>query len=743
LFIADTNNSRIRKVTPTGIIDTFAGTGVPGSIGDGGPAASARLDHPTAVAVDPPGNVFVADCSKNIRKVGTDTVITTFAANAWNFCDFYYYYYYNSGTPPSGGVATDANGNLFVADSSRNRINKVTPDGVISIVAGTGTAGFSGDDGPAAAARLNSPWGIAVDAAGNLFVADSGNARLRKITPDGIITTVAGNGTYGFSGDAGPATSAMLYPSGVAVDKAGNIFVADPDHARIRKVTSTGIISTVAGNGTYGFSGDGGLATSAQLASPSGVAVDTAGNLFIADRDSNRIRKVAFALAAPTLTGISPAFGVQDTTVNVALTGTSFAAPLTINAGSGITVGNVSVLADVLATVPLTIASNATPGARNLTVTTSLGTSGAVPFLVSAPFPDLSISSSHTGNLGVGFNGTYTVGIANLGPVATTGAVIVTDILPLGLTFVSGTGSGWSCSASGQTVTCANADSLAAAASTTLALTVAVDSSAPARVVHAPTVTTAGDLITSNNTASDATTVALLAPRVLFAPTSLGAGQQATVGVTLPTAFSNAVTGTITMGFSPEANIPADDPAIQFATGGREVAFTIPANTLTARFGANPEAASLGFQPGTVAGTLTFSVTLQAGNAKTTVSSTLKILRQAPAIQAMHTETGNGFAVSMTLLSTVREVTELTLRFDTKPAVLLSCGTVPGCSVSGSSLTFDVRSLFDAWFVGHAEFGGLSALRLPFSIQGTVQGTVSVTFRNSVGPSISKSFALP
>jgi uncharacterized protein (TIGR03437 family) len=182
----------------------------------------------------------------------------------------------------------DSAGDLYIADFAGERIREIS-NGVITTVAGNGTYGFSGDNGPATSARLYSPSGVAVDSAGNLYIADADNNRIRKVS-DGVITTVAGNGTEGFSGDNGPATSAQLYnPYGVAVDSAGNLYIADYGNNRVRKV-SNGVITTVAGNGTQGFSGDDGPATSAQLDGPFGVAVDRAGNLYIADYFNSRIR---------------------------------------------------------------------------------------------------------------------------------------------------------------------------------------------------------------------------------------------------------------------------------------------------------------------------------------------------------------------------------------------------------------------------------------------------------------------
>jgi hypothetical protein len=198
------------------------------------------------------------------------------------------------------GVTVDANGNLFIADQRNQRIRKVATNGIITTVAGNGYNAGSGDGGAATNAGLCYPAGVAVDACGNLFIADWLDQRIRKVSTNGIITTVAGNGTYYYSGDGGAATNAGLsFPSGVAVDANGNLFIADNGNNVIRKVSANGIISTVAGNGygapssSGGYSGDGGAATSAELNVPTGVAVDACGNLFIADNGNNVIRKVA------------------------------------------------------------------------------------------------------------------------------------------------------------------------------------------------------------------------------------------------------------------------------------------------------------------------------------------------------------------------------------------------------------------------------------------------------------------
>ncbi len=281
-----------------GIINTVAGDGIRGYSGDGGLATSAEVNIPYGLAVDTAGNIYIADLENNrIRKVTASTgIISTVAGNGTAG------YSGDGGAATSAeinfpyGVAVDSAGNIYIADNGNQRIRKVTVStGIISTVAGNGIVGYSGDGGPATSAELDSPTGVAVDSAGNIYIADLENYRIRKVTAStGKISTVAGTGTQGYSGDGGPATSAELYyATGVAVDSAGNIYISDVVNERIRKVTAaTGIINTVAGDGTGGFSGDGGLATSAELSAPWGVAVDTAGNIYISDVSNQRIRKV-------------------------------------------------------------------------------------------------------------------------------------------------------------------------------------------------------------------------------------------------------------------------------------------------------------------------------------------------------------------------------------------------------------------------------------------------------------------
>lgn len=277
------------------IITTVAG-GLPNHV----PATQAAISAPAPVVKDSAGNLYTADLSRNaVYKIDSSGQLTIVAGNgAAGFS--------GDGGPASNaelngpsGLFVDGSGNIFIADQNNNRIREaVAATGNIQTVAGNGTNAYAGDGGPATNASLGLPTGVFVDSAGNIFIADLENNRIREVVAaTGIIKTVAGNGTFGFSGDGGPAASAQLNgPSGVFVDSSGNIFIADEGNQRVREViVATGDIQTLAGNGTYGFSGDGGLATSASFRNPSGLSVDSSGNIFIADRDNNRIREVLAA----------------------------------------------------------------------------------------------------------------------------------------------------------------------------------------------------------------------------------------------------------------------------------------------------------------------------------------------------------------------------------------------------------------------------------------------------------------
>jgi uncharacterized protein (TIGR03437 family) len=304
IFFTDYN--RVREISVQGIVTTVAGGGTGG---DGGPAASASLYSATGVAIDASGNLYIADPYGNrVRIVSTAGIIGTFAGSGGACQGGPCGGFSGDGGPaPSAvfsyplDVAVDPSGDVFITDSGNQRVRKVLPTGVISTVAGNGLYGFSGDGGPATLANLNSPFAAVLDAHGNLFLSDTVNNRIREVSPTGIISTVAGNGTRGFSGDEGPALSAALdTPKGIAFDASGNLYIVDSYNFRVR-IVSNGIITTFAGNGTQADSGDGGPATAAGLGGPVGVAVDSSGNVFISD---GGIRKVS-------TTGIITSIGTQ------------------------------------------------------------------------------------------------------------------------------------------------------------------------------------------------------------------------------------------------------------------------------------------------------------------------------------------------------------------------------------------------------------------------------------------------
>jgi uncharacterized protein (TIGR03437 family) len=300
LYIVDRGNQRIRMVNASsGIISTIAGSSTTGYSGDGGPAAQATFNLPSSIAIDASGNLYIADTNNwAIRRISTSGIITTVAGNGQ------YGYGGDNGQATKAklagptGVAVDASGNLYIADSGNERIRYVNSSGVIATIAGTGVAGFSGDGSAATAARFSNPVAVALDASGNVYVADLDNNRIRRFALGGTVTTFAG--TTNSVGDGGPSTQARVEPWAVAVDSAGNLYIADRSEQRVRKVTPAGTIATVAGTGQTGYGGDNGPATAAVLSTPNDVAVDRSGNLYIADAGNNRIRRVDAATGTIT-----------------------------------------------------------------------------------------------------------------------------------------------------------------------------------------------------------------------------------------------------------------------------------------------------------------------------------------------------------------------------------------------------------------------------------------------------------
>ena len=401
MYIVDYGNNRVRRVSAAGIITTVAGNGASGSAGDGGAAIAASLNGPVAIAVDHNGNLFIAERYR-VRKVNPAGAITTYAGGGSLTTDGVAT---NTYMQPAG-VAVDSAGVLYIADKSYG-IRKVSTGGIITTIIG-GRFGFSGDGGAATSATLNAPTGVTVDGMGNIYFADSGNNRIRKINSSGVISTLAGTGTQGFSGDGGPATSAKIGLSiasphqGLATDSSGNLYFADVANNRVRRVDKQGIITTLAGNGLVTFNlGDGGLSTNASLGAPLGVAADASGRVLIADTRHAAIRAIGIngGAGVAVLPAIAPggivntASGQPGVAANswVTIYGTNLAAttqdwsnsidsgklPTTL-AGVSVMIGNKRAYMSFVSPTQLNVlAPDALTGVLSVTVTTSAGTSSA------------------------------------------------------------------------------------------------------------------------------------------------------------------------------------------------------------------------------------------------------------------------------------------------------------------------------------------------------------------------------
>jgi sugar lactone lactonase YvrE len=296
LFVVDNGNNRIRKIgSSSNIITTIAGSGTTGYSGDGFPATAALINS-VGIAASHDGNIYVTN-GNAIRKIDASGIITTIAGSSISG-------YSGDGGPATAakfnginGMAFDNSNNLYVCDADNFVVRKINTTGIVSTIAGNGTSGNSGDGGAATAAQLKSPTGVVVDAAGNIYVADNAGHAIRKVNASGIISKVAGTGATGYTGDGGAATAATLhFPADVTIDASGNLYIADLYNNVIRKVNTSGVITTYAGNGTSGFSGDGGNATACAMSQPWGLTIDASGNLFVADYQNARIRKITASI---------------------------------------------------------------------------------------------------------------------------------------------------------------------------------------------------------------------------------------------------------------------------------------------------------------------------------------------------------------------------------------------------------------------------------------------------------------
>ena len=588
IYIADDKDNVIRKVAAaTGIITTVAGNGAAGYSGDGGPATIAKLDQPYAVAVDGPGNIYIADTANNvIRKVAAATgIITTAAGNGAA------YYSGDGGLatnaqlvyPP--GVAVDGSGNLYISDLSDVVRKVVAATGIITTVAGNGAAGYSGDGGPAINASFHSPSGMAVDGSGNLYIADTGNDAIRKVAAaTGIVTTVAGNGAAGYSGDGGPASSADLSgPQGVAVDGSGNLFVADTGNAVMRKVAAaTGIITTVAGNGTAGYAGNGGAAIKAKLSGPSGVAVDGAGNLYIADTQNNAIRKVVAATGIITTVAGNGAAGYSGdggpatkaelySPMSVAVDGSG---NLYIVDWQNEVIRKVAAATDIITTVagnraegysgdggPATSAELRLPnnlavdGSGNVYIADS-GNARIRMLVPEASHALLSVTKTHTGSFTLGQTGaTYSVVVSNAANAGTTnGTATLSETIPAGLTLQSMSGTGWNCASVAET--CTRSDALSGGTSyPPITVTVNVADDGPSQVTNQVTLTGGGQALATG--ATDTATIVANPSTAVVTTVSAASGTAPVTADSIVSLYGvNISTAVYTASAGPPAPLP-------------------------------------------------------------------------------------------------------------------------------------------------------------------------------------------
>jgi len=294
-YYLTTAYNNIRIINASGIVSSFAGSAAPGFSGDGGPATAALLNYPMGLAHDNSGNLFILDWyNYRVRKVNAAGIITTIAGNGIND-------YTGDGGPATNAalyapyaITCDGSGNVFFGQFHNYVIRKIDASGIITTIAGNGSAGFSGDGGPATLAKMGEIYGLATDNSGNLYIADYDNNRIRKVNSSGIISTIAGTGIPGFSGDGGPATSADIYPLCLVIDTAGYLSFTDFDNSRVRRIDPSGTIKTVGGTGAFAYSGDGGPATAASLNYPSGIGLNPSDNIILTDWANYRLRLITF-----------------------------------------------------------------------------------------------------------------------------------------------------------------------------------------------------------------------------------------------------------------------------------------------------------------------------------------------------------------------------------------------------------------------------------------------------------------
>ena len=794
LYIALRNAHSVRKIDAFGVITTVAGSGQQGFGGDGGSATSALLDSPQGIAVDAGGTLYIADSRNHrVRAVVSGIISTIAGTGVAGFSG-------DSGSATAAqldlptAVSVDASGNLFVADTNNQRIRRISA-GVITTVAGSGQQGFGGDGGVATAALLDSPMGIAVDPAhpGSFYIADTHNQRIRLVDASGNISTTAGTGAVGFSGDgAALATASVANPRGLSVDASGDLFIADSGNQRIRAITA-GAISTVAGNGEQGFGGDPGLATSAILDTPRGVAVSSTGSLFaLADTHNQRVRAVS-ASVINTVAGIPPALteglilsGPTSETFGTSagrLTAT-FSSPT--GPASGSMVLNVGGRPAVTAPVSGNTASFdlgfLSGGLQALTVSYGGDSRNAavasgvylVDVLAAAQtitFPPLATPVTYSPGLTATLSATASSGLpvtfSATGPATVTGSTL-TYTGP-GTVVVTATQAGnanYTPASASQTISVSPSPLVVAGVSPN-AVTLGVSGQ---QITVTGSGFTATSVIRFNGVAAasvvdSATQIRATLPQPLtlapiavsvYDPVSLlvssSSGSAAVVTVTPASATATlSVPGTSSSGQQPSIALTLQTAypvalsgvyTLTFAPSGTlgvdDPAIQFPNGSRTYPFTipANSTAVpSVPFQTGTVAGTVTVSYTLSAGGTDVTPATgrtaVVVIPGQAPtATTVSFVQSGPTLTVTVVGFSNVRNVAQATFNFT--PAA--------GTSLETTSVTLPVTTIFNNWFSSAASsaFGSVFTYTQVFNLSdaGAKVQTIGVTLTNSVGASV-------
>ncbi len=763
--LSGTGTGGILQVSP-GNLKNIAGNGTSGYAGDGGAAVAAELNLPAALGFDAAGNLYISDELNNVvRKVDTAGNITTVAGNGTPG-------YSGDGGPATSaqlhdpaGVVADAAGNIYIEDLANARVRKVDATGTITTFAGNGTKGFSGDGGPATAAALNQNQGARFDAAGNLYVPQCLNAAVRKIDVNGIITTVAGTGVNGFSGDGGPATAAQLdCPSGAAVDAAGNLFIADFGNNSIRRVAVNGTITTFAGNGTPGFSGDGGPATAAQLNIPNDVDVDAAGNVYVADVGNNRLRKidtngiittVAGGLNNAGSAGINTPLGMTlDAASNLYFTDSGNNAVREVFPAGALTfpttpIGTAATALTVtlsnIGNLPVVIASQASFGLSGDTTDFSLVGGSCLAGATLAPNGgscglDIGFTPTATGTrtltVSVTDDAVYSPQSFSISGVGTTAPVVVLNTI---------TPAGAIAGAADTTITAAGANftSTSVVNFNTIPLaTKFVSATQLTAVVPAALITTAG---TANITITDSFSGTTSQPQVFSIlpgtpgvvtftapPTSPGEQPTLNFGITQP--YPVPITGTMTLTFTPDNGNP-DNPQIQLASTTAGVTLAPDGRSLTFPLAANSTATPVVLvQVGNVSGTITITLQLTAAGVNVTPTNvapiSIVVPRVAPTISSLSFSTsGTTLTVLVTGFSTTREIQSATFNFT--PA--------SGASLNQKTFTVPANGLFTTWYTtaGSAQFGSAFTYTQLFTLSGDASAVagVGVTLTNTAGTS--------